>query len=85
MVATYDGVSGDKSIYIDGTLRFSTNLGGGNLITSGGCAAALIGSGWSFGNPAQAFNGVIDEVAFYNAALSASVISAHYTNCSGEG
>ena len=79
-VATYDSASGDKSIYIDGTLRFSTNLGVGNLIASGGGALALIGSGWSAGVPNSPFNGVLDEVAFYNAALPENVISTHYSN-----
>lgn len=76
VVATYDSVSGLKAIYIDGTLRFSTNLGGGNLVTSGGGGAAFIGSRTA----TEPFTGTIDEVAFYNAALSTGAISSHYNN-----
>ncbi len=76
VVATYDSSSGLKAIYIDGTLRFSTNLGASNSITSGGGAGASIGN-----KPAnEPFTGVIDEVAFYNAALSASEIANHFAN-----
>lgn len=80
VVATYDSTSGNKSIYIDGSLRYGTNLGVGNLLTSGGGAEALIGSGISAGIPAGAFDGVIDEVALYNAALTASEILVDYNN-----
>ena len=76
VVATYDSSSGLKAIYIDGTLRFSTNLGGGSMITSGGGATASIGN-----KPAaEPFTGIIDEMAFYNAALSASEIANHFAN-----
>lgn len=75
VVATYDSVSGLKAFYIDGTLRFSTTLSG--LITSGGGANAYIGSFGGFGEP---FTGVLDEVAFYNTALSAGEILIHYRN-----
>ena len=76
VVATYDSSFGLKAIYIDGTLRFSTNLGGGSMITSGGGATASIGN-----KPAnEPFTGIIDEMAFYNAALSASEIANHFAN-----
>ncbi len=75
VVATYDSASGLKAFYIDGTLRFSTTLAG--LITSGGGANAYIGS---LGGGGEPFTGVLDEVAFYNTALSASEILIHYRN-----
>lgn len=74
LVTTYDSVSGEKAIYIDGTLRFSTNLGAGNLISSGGGAGAIIGN-WA--GTGHGYAGNLDEVAFYNAALSASEVADH--------
>lgn len=72
IVATYDSSSGVKAIYIDGTLRYSVNLGAGNLISSGGPAHAVIGNHTYLFEP---FSGTIDEVAFYNRALTATEIA----------
>ncbi len=76
MVASYDSVSGEKAIYIDGEKLWSVDLGAGSLIVSGGGANAFIGSV----NGGENFTGVIDEVAVWGRALSAQEISTHYAN-----
>lgn len=78
LVAQYDSTTGRKSIWVDGTERWATNYAAGSLITSGGGATAAIGNiGPGGGEP---FNGSIDEVAMYDAALTGAQIAAHYAN-----
>ena len=60
LAATYDAASGQKAIWIDGTLRYSTIIGAGSNMISGGPATAHIGR---LGCCAEPFHGVIDEVA----------------------
>jgi hypothetical protein len=73
VAATYDAKTGVKAIYIDGTLRMSTTLSG--PIESGGPSPALIGNQE---NNDETFQGTIDEVAIYKAALSAETIAEHW-------
>jgi hypothetical protein len=80
VVATYDSTTGEKAIYVDGMKRWAYSLGAGALITSGGGANAFIGSSAGGEN----FDGVIDEVAFWNRGLTASEIAAHYANILGD-
>ena len=75
MVATYDSVTGLKSIYLDGELIGQVNLGAGLLITSGGLANAFIGSS---GGGSEPWSGLIDEFAIYRTALTAEEIAEHY-------
>jgi hypothetical protein len=78
IVASYDSVTGEKAIWINGEKLWSVDLGAGALITSGGGAQATIGNvGPGGGEP---FSGLIDEVAIWSRALSASEIAAHYAN-----
>ncbi len=74
IAATYDSASGVKAIFIDGTLAFSAGFEEGSLIGSGGRATAYIGNMAGRGHP---FTGVIDEVAFWDRALSAAEVAAH--------
>lgn len=76
VVATYDSFSGNKSIYIDGELRFQHAFPRGTLILNGGPAVTEIGNF----RQCEPFNGVIDEVAYYDFALTAVDIAAHYKN-----
>jgi len=76
IAATYDSTTGDKTIWIDGVLAWTVNLGEGAEITSGGGAAAWIGSTGG-GEP---FNGIIDDFAFWERALSAEEIVVHAAN-----
>ncbi len=77
VVATYDSASGAKDIYIDGSLAYSYGETPGSLLLSGGNAAAYIGN---LNNGNEPFSGKIDEVAFWNNALTASQVSAQWTN-----
>ena len=78
LVATYDSTTGEKAIYLDGVLLDSVTVTPGTLIASGGGALATIGAHGG-GEP---FNGVLDEVAIYSAALSAEQIGSHYERVS---
>lgn len=73
IVATYDSFTGRKAIYVDGRLRFSHDFPVGKLILNGGPTPAVIGNF----NHNEPFTGTIDEVAFYDFALSPDEISAH--------
>jgi hypothetical protein len=77
IVAAYDDPTGEKSLYVDGVLRWRTTAAN-QQIMSGGTASATIGNvGPNGGEP---FNGVIDEVAFYNHALSNADVLQHYNH-----
>ena len=84
IVATYNGWTGVKTIYIDGVLRMSHQYPIGTMIISGGSAPAVIGNLISGQGQSligrEPFNGVIDEVAFYDFALDAKTVSAHFAN-----
>jgi len=74
IVATYDSFTGRKAIYVDGRLRFSHSFPVGTLILNGGPTPATIGNF----NSREPFTGTIDEVAFYDFALSPDEISDHH-------
>lgn len=82
IVATYNSWTGIKAIYIDGELRMSHQFPVGTMIISGGSAPAIIGNLISGQGESlvgrEPFNGVIDEVAFYDFALDAKTVSTHY-------
>lgn len=66
------------TLYVNGTLASSTNIGAGGYVvntTESFRVGALIGG-------ASPFVGFLDDVAFYNTALSATQISNHYTTAS---
>jgi hypothetical protein len=74
IVATYDSFTGRKTIYVDGRQRFSHGFPVGTLILNGGPTPAAIGNY----NNREPFTGTIDEVAFYDFALSPDEVSAHH-------
>ncbi len=78
VVAVYNSFTGQKALYIDGRLCFAQRYPVGTLIISGGPVAAEIGCRHEY----EPFNGVIDEVAYYDFALTQGEISAHYRNAS---
>ena len=78
LVATYDSFTGNKAIYIDGRLCFQHQFPRGSLIISGGPEAAEIGNF----RQREPFDGVIDEVAFYDFALTPAEVAAHFKNVS---
>lgn len=84
IVATYNSWTGIKAIYIDGVLRMSHQYPIGTMIISGGPTPAVIGNLISGQGKSligrEPFNGVIDEVAFYDFALDATTIATHFAN-----
>ncbi|WP_111979982.1 LamG domain-containing protein [Algibacillus agarilyticus] len=84
LVATYNASTGIKAIYLDGKLHANYQYPPSTKMLSGGAGQANIGNSPNFPSPKlskrhknAAFNGVIDEVAFYNFSLSAYIINEH--------
>lgn len=78
IVASYDVRSGRKSLYIDGVLLIHHDYQKGTKVISGGPGLAVIGN-----RPAQldeSLSGVVDEVAFYDFALTPYIVNYHYQN-----
>lgn len=81
IVATYDAATGLKAIYIDGVMRFSYRFTTGAKAVSGGLAHAVIGNWGVPPKPSvEPFHGLIDELAFYDYALTERQVAAHYAN-----
>ncbi|MCH2209359.1 MAG: LamG domain-containing protein, partial [Lentisphaerales bacterium] len=78
LVATYNVQTGMKCIYIDGELLAFHKYQAGTKVLSGGPGLAVIGNIPSKRN--EAFNGVIDEVAFYDFALPPFMVKHHLDN-----
>lgn len=71
VAGTFDSSTGTVGIWVDGTLRYSTQKSG--VLKTGGTATAYIGNRNATGN--QSFTGVLDEMALWSSALSAEVMS----------
>lgn len=88
IVATYSVKTGVKAIYIDGIQHAFYQYPPGSRVISGGSGLANIGntpnnidSGLNQPQVAgETFKGVIDEVAFYNFALSEWMVQQHHQN-----
>ena len=78
LVATYDVRTGKKAIYIDGKLLMFHKYPPGTKVLSGGPGLAVIGNIPSIRN--EAFNGIIDEVAFYDYSLPSYMVQHHFEN-----
>jgi hypothetical protein len=76
LVATFDGATGVKSVFLDGQLIGSVDLGDDLQLLSGGAAEAFIGATGG----QEPFTGLLDEVAIYNTALTQSEIAMHIQN-----
>ena len=76
VVASFDSKSGRKAIYIDGKLVCKHDYAPGTRIISGGPGGATIGN--NPGTNIEPFTGTIDELAFYNFALTPGEIKKHY-------
>jgi hypothetical protein len=72
VAGTFDGIT--MRLYENGVLVASTVVGGAGLITADG-NPVFIGA---YTGPGHFMNGVIDEAAIYNRALSAAQILDHY-------
>lgn len=72
-VVTYDGV--EAMMYVDGALRFSTNI----TMNIDTWSPLTIGTGrWQGYAPTRGLSGLEDEVAVYTNVLSSSQIANHY-------
>lgn len=71
VVWTWDGTNG--RLYLNGSLVLGPTAQTAPVVST---VTTYIGAGRT--SP-QRFNGIIDEVAFYNAALSATTITQHYS------
>lgn len=81
VVATYDVKSGVKAIYIDGKVGALYQYPPGSKVLSGGAGLANIGNSPNAqGHAAEAYAGTIDEVAFYDFALTPFMVALHYKN-----
>lgn len=81
IAATYQADTGEKAIYINGQKQIFTQYPPGSKMLSGGPGSAMIGNTprerfWH----QEAFSGVIDEVAFYDFALTEYAINLHLNN-----
>ena len=81
VAATYDVESGIKAIYIDGKVGALYRYPPGSKVLSGGAGLANIGNSPNAeGHAAEAYAGTIDEVAFYDFALTPFMVELHYKN-----
>ncbi|MCM8529504.1 MAG: LamG domain-containing protein, partial [Lentisphaeraceae bacterium] len=78
LVATYDVRTGKKAIYINGRQLIFHQYQPGTKVLSGGPGLAVIGNIPE--NNSEAFNGLIDEVAFYDFALPPYMVKYHFDN-----
>ncbi|KMT63693.1 LamG domain-containing protein [Catenovulum maritimum] len=81
IAATYNADTGEKAIYINGKKQIFYQYPPGSKMVSGGPGSAMIGNTprkrfWD----KEAFSGVIDEVAFYDFALTEYAINLHLNN-----
>jgi hypothetical protein len=80
VAATYDQNQGLRIIYLNGTelirASFSSPINTGHTWTTIGLNARRL----AFGDLFRAFNGIIDEVAIYDRALTAAEVQEHYRN-----
>lgn len=79
VAATYDAATGLKSIFVDGTLRYSTTLSG--ILATAGAAPVTLGNIAPGGS--EAWTGAMDEVAFWSRALTTNEISRHWAKTQG--
>lgn len=74
VVATYDGAN--AKIYVNGVLDGSA--GGGASLSYAGIGTAGLSIGAGQGTTRNVFNGTLDDVSVFPAALSSTQVSAHY-------
>ena len=81
VVCTFDDVTGDKRLYVNGELVAQTTTATGtfapNQTTPDNAAPFDQGIGWDVRNYTS-FYGRLDEVAFYDYALSPAQVGAHH-------
>ncbi len=80
VVATYDSRTGIKAIYLDGKLQAKHAYPPGTQMMVGGPGNVTIGNTPIAPAGAEPFNGILDEVAFYDVAITPSEVATHYKN-----
>lgn len=81
VAATYNVKTGLKAIFIDGLMLASFQYPPGSKVLSGGAGGANIGNSPNIlDKGSEAYSGVIDEVGFYDFALTPYMINTHYQN-----
>jgi hypothetical protein len=85
LAVTWTSAGGPVRVYKDGALAFSGTLRSGYAMIGGGALVLgqeqdALGGGFEV---SQAYLGVLDEVALYPTALTATRVQAHYTARSG--
>ncbi len=73
IAATFDGSTQIASVYVDGVMKASSNVGISSIYTS--LTTNFI---FGYGSAGYYFNGTIDDVAIWNRSLSPSEISKLY-------
>jgi hypothetical protein len=76
VVSSYDGRY--LRIFVNGTCVAQGDAGAGKTARDAGCAFGIGGAYNSCGYSGQWFNGLIDEVSYYNVALSTNTVQALY-------
>ncbi|MCF2948886.1 LamG domain-containing protein [Paraglaciecola aquimarina] len=81
IVGTYNATTGVKAIYLDGKRVAFYQHPPGSIVVSGGSSPAVIGNSAAKNRHSQnVFTDVIDEVAFYDFALSEFIVNYHLLN-----
>ncbi|WP_111979755.1 LamG-like jellyroll fold domain-containing protein [Algibacillus agarilyticus] len=78
IVGSYDVKTGLKAIFVDGEMLASYQYPAGTKMISGGSGMANIGNNPNRAGDAEAYGGIIDEVAFYDFAIPAHTVRQHY-------
>lgn len=80
VVATWSGSS--ARLYVNGALASSTNASGksGKYLASTGATFSI----GAYDNGGSAYNGRVDDIAFYPTALAASAVLSHYQTASSQ-
>ncbi|MDQ1327928.1 MAG: LamG protein [Candidatus Poribacteria bacterium] len=68
IAATYDSSSGTANVYLDGVLAQTLTTKGFGILRSG--VELVIGSGKGAADYGKPFNGMLDEIAIFNTALT---------------
>ncbi len=77
LVMTFDGAAKKLTLFVNGQLRATANVPAGNTFAPAPAGTILrIAHGPSPGS--EAFNGKIDEVAFYNPPLTEATVLKHF-------
>ncbi len=78
LVGTWDSADNKVRIYVDGVLGSTVSAAAPSMTFTTGMALPRIASPPWLGGTYERFDGIIDEVALYDTALTAAQVAAHY-------